>query len=164
MFGSVGPVFECIVNGSCRPCQDSVCLLYFLLNVILSYYSFCTFSPVFCPSPLFSKSKYCLLYPSAATVVLFSVPLFNLSLSPVSSQCPPPHTHTYTIYGLPSCLVSQVFPIVSRYPSVSVLFKPQCFSFWLLVRSVRNRDRRAMRRLRENVKMAGSTNEGRSRA
>ena len=109
-----------------------VCLFFYMWIILCLYcvllsFPWCLFSPVFCLSPVLSFVSLC----GHRSPVFYSTHWF-ISFTCCQLVSPPPHT----IYGLPCCLVSQVFPIVSRYPSVSVLFKPQCFSFWLLVRLI----------------------------
>ena len=103
----------------------SVCFLYFYLSelffvfiVLFLVIIHCVYSPLYFVLSVLSFVSLC-GHPS---------PVFCSTHSFIHFTCfhlvsPPPHT----IY--PFCLVSPMFPIVSRYPSVSVLFKPQCFSF-----------------------------------
>ena len=62
--------------------------------------------------------EFCLLYPSV--------------LSIVQSPC----VLVSAVSCLIDCFIPQVFSIVCHYLPVSVLFIPQCFSFWLLVRLI----------------------------
>ena len=62
--------------------------------------------------------EFCLFYPSV--------------LSIVQSPC----VLVSAVSHLIDCFIPQVFSIVCHYLPVSVLFKPQCFSFWLLVRLI----------------------------
>ena len=59
--------------------------------------------------------EFCLLYPSV--------------LSIVQSPC----VLVSAVSCLIDCIIPQVFAIVCLIISQSLLFKPQCFSFWLLV-------------------------------
>ena len=55
--------------------------------------------------------------------------MYSSVLSVVQSPC----VLVSDVCHLIDCFIPQVFSIVCHYLPVSVLFKPQCFSFWLLV-------------------------------
>ena len=105
-----------------EPVCLSVWVIIFLYSVIIHF----IYSPLYFVQVLSVLS----FATSVATVLLLSVFPIHLSLSPVPA--PPPHI----IYGLPSSLVSKLFPIVTSLSLSVFLFKPQCFSFWFLVRLI----------------------------